>query len=118
MEEKNKLNEEVRFVPNNKDEDLGILQGRDLAELILEAAQSSQLNLPAISNFDSIARNREQIYTLLDTMSQDSMIASILEAYAEDSVEPNSSGKIFLPFFNTITSFFLPVINRNPSLSI
>lgn len=52
------------------------------------------LDLAALENFTHAAQNREQIYALLDSMSEDPTIAAALELYAEDATEYNDQGRI------------------------
>lgn len=59
-----------------------------------KTGQASQLDLSAINSFTQVSQKRDEIYKLLDSMSQDSTIAAILETYAEDATEMNDSGQI------------------------
>lgn len=52
------------------------------------------LDLAALENFTHAAQNREQLYALLDSMSEDPTIAAALELYAEDATEYNDQGRI------------------------
>lgn len=61
---------------------------------ILNAGTSGSLDLTVINNFSTVSQSREELYKLLDMMSQDSTVSAILETYAEDSVEYNDQGKI------------------------
>ena len=95
MPEKNKpaKRTKVQAVPKQPKE-IGIDLDKTLQSDILEAAQTSSLDLSDINDFNNIAQNRENIYNLIDTMAQDDTISSILETYAEDMVEPNDKGQI------------------------
>lgn len=73
---------------------IGIDTDSSLASNIIAAAESSTLDISALENFTNISQNREQIFSLIDSMSQDSTISSVLETYAEDTVEMNDQGKI------------------------
>lgn len=57
-------------------------------------AQSGQLDLSAINSFTSVSQKRDELYKLLDSMAQDSIIAAVLETYAEDATEYNDAGQI------------------------
>lgn len=57
-------------------------------------AQSGQLDLSAINSFTSVSQKRDELYKLLDSMTQDSIIAAVLETYAEDATEYNDAGQI------------------------
>ena len=65
-----------------------------LVDNIIEAGLSSKLDVAAIENFTSISNSRDQIYQLIDTMSQDSSVAAILRTYAEDVCEPADNGHV------------------------
>lgn len=73
---------------------IGIDQKDTLLYDIADAGLSSLLDLSAINSFSSTAQSRDQIYTMLDAMCDDSIIASVLETYAEDATETNESGDI------------------------
>ena len=61
---------------------------------ILDATIVGGLDTSAIENFTSISNSRDQIYQLIDTMSQDSMIAAILRVYTENVCETGDTGHI------------------------
>ena len=61
---------------------------------ILNAGTEGKLDLTALDNFSTVSQSREELYKLLDMMSQDSTVSAILETYAEDAVEYNDQGKI------------------------
>ncbi len=65
-----------------------------LADNIIEAGLSSKLDMSAIENFTSISNARDQIYQMIDTMSQDSSVAAIIRTYAEDVCEPADNGHV------------------------
>lgn len=61
---------------------------------ILEAAVCGTLDMSKLESFLSVVQTREQIYKLLDSMSNDSTISAVLETYAEDVCETDDHGKI------------------------
>lgn len=65
-----------------------------LVKSLLSGAQNDVVDLSALQSFSSVASTREQSYQIIDTMSQDSIVSSILETYAEDTTQTNESGKI------------------------
>ncbi len=77
-----------------KPKEIGIDTTQNLSNTILDAADTSKLDIAALENFSAVSQTREEIYKLIDTMAQDDKISSILETYAEDTVEPNDDGKI------------------------
>lgn len=56
--------------------------------------ESSHVDISKIDSFSQISQNRETVYQLLDVMSEDPTISSVLEVYAEDATEMNDEGKI------------------------
>jgi hypothetical protein len=65
-----------------------------LVDNIIDAGLSHKLDTSALENFTSISNSRDQIYTLIDTMAQDSSVASILRTYAEDVCDTADNGHI------------------------
>ena len=62
---------------------------------IVDSSISSTLDVSAFNNFLNTSRSRDQVYSLLDTMCEDSMIAAVLKTYAEDATERNeNNGRI------------------------
>lgn len=61
---------------------------------IISSAISSTLDMSSLDSFLTTARSRDQVFALIDDMSEDSTIASVLETYAEDSTETNENGDI------------------------
>lgn len=95
MAENNKdlLGKNIKSVPKEKPE-IGIDTTDELAFDILEGSINNDVNLNKLESFTNIAQTRETLYSLIDTMSNDSRIASILETYAEDATESNDNGDI------------------------
>lgn len=67
---------------------------KTLADNIIEAGLSSQLDIAALENFTSISNSRDQVYQLIDTMAQDSAVSAIIKTYAENVCEPADDGHI------------------------
>lgn len=67
--------------------------GQLLSDL-MSAAISSNVDLSALESFESVAQTREQTYSLIDTMCNDSTMASVVETYAEDVTQSNDNGNI------------------------
>ena len=61
---------------------------------VIEAATSTQIDITSINNFSQLSHSRETLYQVLDTMAQDSTVATILEIYAEDATETNENGEV------------------------
>lgn len=74
--------------------EVGMDTDDSLVTSLLHGAQNDVVDLSALQSFSSVASTREQSYQIIDTMSQDSIVSSILETYAEDMTQANESGKI------------------------
>lgn len=94
------------FVPDDKiygktpkveptpEKQIGIDTSGSFFEDIINASISNKLDLSSLDSFLNTSRSRDQIYSLLDTMCEDSTISAVLETYAEDATETNESGDI------------------------
>lgn len=74
--------------------DIGIDVDKQFFEDILEANKTGDLDMSAIQSFTQLAQTRDQLYSLLDNMAEDSIIAAVLRDYAGDATEMNEDGKI------------------------
>ncbi len=83
----------VKPVPKPKKE-IGIDTDGSLTAELIAAAQSSNVDISKLEGFSTVTQTREQIYRLIDTMSEDPILASYLKTIAEDSVETNDAGQI------------------------
>ena len=86
-------NKKIKSVPK-PEVNIGIDTKDILLDNIINAGESSTLDISAIESFTQVAHSRNQIYEMLDTMAKDSTITAVLETYAEDATEYNDSGKI------------------------
>lgn len=72
--------------------------GVDLEDVFLDAlayaGESSQVDITKLESFRQVSQARDQVYDLIDTMSEDPTIAAVLETYAEDATETNENGDI------------------------
>ena len=73
---------------------VGVDLDSEFYETLIAAAQESKLDIAKLESFSQISQNRNQIYTLIDTMAEDSTIAAVLETYAEDATEVADNGRI------------------------
>lgn len=88
-------NDTTKIVPVPKPQkEIGIDTNQALYQNIINATTASRIDFSQIEAFTSVSRNRETIYQLIDTMSEDSTIAAVLETYAEDTTEYNDQGRI------------------------
>lgn len=76
------------------EKNIGIDTQEVLFDNIANAGLSSQLDVSALQSFTQVSQSRDQIYAMLDTMSQDSIVSAVLETYAEDATEYNDNGRI------------------------
>lgn len=60
----------------------------------LAVAQTSQINYGELDKFTSISDDRNQLYSLIDQMGADGIIARALEIYSSNSTEKNPQGRI------------------------
>lgn len=74
--------------------EIGIDVDGTFEDNILTAGTTGQLDISAIEAFTTVSQTRESIYSLIDNMSNDSTIASIIETYAEDTTEANDKKQI------------------------
>lgn len=83
------------IIPTTRDKaEVGIDADNSFMLNLVDAAQVGRVDLSAIANLETQAQTREQMYELIDTMSQDDIISSVLEVYAEDVVETNDQGHV------------------------
>lgn len=74
--------------------EIGIKTDSTFLDNIIDAGVAQALDLSVLQGFSTVAQTREKIYQLIDTMSQDSTLAAVLETYSEDVCEPNDQGKV------------------------
>lgn len=77
-----------------KPKEFGMDTTQNLTTEIIDAADTSQLDISVLESFSTVAQTREEVYQLIDTMAQDDKVSSILETYVEDVVETNDNGQI------------------------
>lgn len=82
----------IQSVPKDKPV-IGIDTDNNMANTVLDAINSSSLDLGQIESFTSVAQGRDNIYSTADTMAQDSTIAAILKTYTSDITAPNDAGQ-------------------------
>ena len=82
----------IESVPKGTPE-IGIDTDEHFADTIIDAAQTSSLDLGQIESFTTVAQTRDTIYSTVDTMAQDSSVAAILKTYTSDIVAPNDAGQ-------------------------
>lgn len=83
----------VKAAPKGKVE-TGIDVDNTFTSKLVDNAISSCVDISKLEGFMNATQTREQTYKLIDTMSDDPILASYLKTIAEDSVETNDSGKV------------------------
>lgn len=73
---------------------LDIDTDKKFVDALIGAGLSGGLDTSTIENFTSISNSRDQIYQMIDTMCQDSTVASVLRTYSEDVCTPADNGHI------------------------
>ena len=84
---------QIKATPKPEPE-IGIDTDNTLLSNIVNGAIQSSIDISALEGFSTVSQSREQMYQLIDTMSQDPILASYLKTIAEDAVETNDSGQI------------------------
>lgn len=93
VDDKKIYNKKIKPTPK-PEQNIGIDTKNVILNNITSEGYSQALDISSIQSFTSVSQSRDQIYTLIDTMCEDSRIASALEIYAQDGTEYNDSGKI------------------------
>lgn len=83
----------IKAVPKPTKE-TGIDTKGTLESSLIDAALSSVMDISKLEGFTNVTQTREQVYKLIDTMSEDPILSSYLKTIAEDSVETNDSGQV------------------------
>lgn len=65
-----------------------------LDNILGQGTSGSTLSLADINNFSRVSERRDMLYSMLDTMAQDTTVQAILETYAEDATEVGDMGRI------------------------
>lgn len=92
-----------------------------LIDNIVAAGLTGGLDTTALENFTSISNSRDQIYQLIDTMSQDSTVSSIIRTYAEDVCAVADNGHIVWcessdPKISKFINYLLNVMNVDKNI--
>ena len=86
-------NREIVSVPT-PEKKIGVDTKEVFFDNIIQAYQTSQIDTGSLNSFTTISQSRDTMYSLLDSMCDDSTIAAVLERYAEDTTETNDEGRI------------------------
>lgn len=69
-------------------------KGNMLGDILEDLEGSSLVDISQLNRFRTLSDDRDIMYTVYDEMSQDSVIASALEMYADDSTQYDTKGRI------------------------
>ena len=93
MPKSKKLTEtKINPIPKEPPE-IGIDTKKSIVDNIIGAAEIGSLDISSIDALSQSAQNREQQYELLDSMTQDPTISSVLKQYASDIIQTNDRGQ-------------------------
>ena len=107
----------TRITATPKEEiNIGVDLNSNLTKTLVSNAEQTLVDTSNLENFLNISQSREQVYELIDTMSQDSTISAIIETYVEDICEPNDRGEIVWcestkPEVNAYITYLLDTLN-------
>lgn len=94
MNDENELTGKIIQPVPKEEENIGVDTQNEFANIILAAAQTDQLDISKIENFTTVAKSREALYQLIDTMGEDNLINFLIECYAEDATQRSESGHV------------------------
>ncbi len=95
---------------------LDVDTNKTIVDDIINFGLTGGLNTNELEKFTSISNSRDQIYTIIDTMAQDSAVSSIIKTYADCACEVNDNGHIVWceskdPKISKYVNYLLSVIN-------
>lgn len=94
MEKENDLVGKVIKPVPKEEENIGVDTENEFSKTILAAAIRDELDISKLENFTNVAKSRESLYQLIDTMGEDNLINFLIECYAEDATQRSESGHI------------------------
>ena len=111
----------VKIVPKTKP-DIGIDTDNTFEDTVVAAAQTSQLDANKLESFTNVAQTRDQVYSTIDTMMNDSTLSAILECYTSDVVDQNDQGQSVWceasdPDVNNHVTYLIESLNIDKNIS-
>lgn len=108
-------NMKIKATPK-KDPNIGIDTKDTFLTDLTDAIKNSVLDMSKLEGFTGVTQSRENIYRIIDTMAQDSIVSSILSTFAEDATETNTQGKIIWAeasdgSINNVVNYILNMLN-------
>ena len=100
---------------------LDIDTNKVLIDNIIEAGLKSTLDTAKLDKFTTISNSRDQVYQLIDTMCQDSTVASIVRTYASEVCQTADNGHIVWcespdPKVSKFVNYLLNVMNVDKNI--
>ena len=89
----NVYNKKTQAIPRPEVQ-IGVDTAQTFYQNIIEQGDAGNIDMSVFESFFRVAQGRDEIYSLMDVMGEDSTIAAILETYAEDATEYNEEGHI------------------------
>lgn len=87
------VGKKVKPIPVDKP-NIGVDLEDTFQEDILDAISSSTLDVSALESFSNVAQTREEMYSSIDIMAQDSKVSAILETYTDYVCQTNDNGRV------------------------
>lgn len=86
-----------------------------------DSVDSSRIDAASINSLTSVSQRRDELYSLIDSMSEDTMLAAALEIYVEDVTEKSDKGRIVWaesddPLIQKYVNFLLDSLNVDKNI--
>lgn len=93
IQDEKSYNKEIKSVPK-PEVGIGIDTKDVFFDNIIAQGIASAVDITKINAFSQTAQSREEVYQMLDTMCDDSLLSAVLETFAADATETNDYGQI------------------------
>ena len=93
IQDEKSYNKEIKSVPK-PEVGIGIDTKDVFFDNIIAQGIASSIDITKINAFSQTAQSREEVYQMLDTMCDDSLLSAVLETFAADATETNDYGQI------------------------
>lgn len=90
-------------------------------DMLIMAGMSDRLDMESINRFTNMSDGRDMMYSLIDTMFQDSSVSAIARTYVEDTCEMSDNGHIVWaesddPKISKFVNYLLDVSNVDKNI--
>lgn len=111
----------TKAVPIDDTTKIDIDINKHFIDAIIGAGLAGGLDTGELEQFTRISNNRSEIYELIDTMSRDSSVSSIIRTYAEDVCDTADNGHIVWcessdPKISKFVNYLLNVMNVDKNI--